>query len=325
MDEYDNLEELYGNSQDMDLDELTKQAMLISANNRAQRNQGPDVGALISGAANGLGSLIARNYNQAPASAAQGIKTVSDLNQNRIRQQALESQAELNRLKPIIDLRKLKAAQDFKAQEAEKARAQQLSLQDLKNEGKASNNFGKGVNQLASVRKDNQTVQAGDKVHTDKIVQQYTQNLDRLQRGRAILDQPLITNQEFNDYQLELQAALTGASSGGALGKLERTEYKTAQGKLASLAQEITGNPTDAVPKGLVDRLRSLADHTKDMIAKTRYDRAQKFNVAYPNNPDATKNRKAAIESYKPDMPTKTIGGVVYEKHEDGKWYKQQQ
>jgi len=113
MDEYGNLEDLYS-SDDNDLDELTRQAMLISANSRAQRAPGANIGSIISGAANGLGSLIAGNYNQAAGNAAQGMQTVDNLNQSRLRQQALESQAEMSRLKPIIELRKLKQQQDFK-------------------------------------------------------------------------------------------------------------------------------------------------------------------------------------------------------------------
>jgi phage terminase small subunit len=149
-------------------------------------------------------------------------------------------------------------------------------------------------------RQDTQASHAADLVHKDKRVMQLSQQLDQLERGRAILDQPTITNQEFNDYQQEIQAAIAGAS-GGALGKLERTEYTTAKGELAALKQKITGKPEDAVPPEIVERLKNLADHTRDLMARHRSDRAESLrrNKAFSHNPAAQESMAEAIQSYK--------------------------
>lgn len=148
------------------------------------------------------------------------------------------------------------------------------------------------------LRADTQASHAADTVHNDKRVLTLTQQLDQLERGRGILDQSTITNQEFNDYQQEIQAAIAGAS-GGALGKLERTEYTTAKGELAALKQKITGQPTDAVPPEIVERLKALADHTREMMARHRTERAEGLRRKFRHNPAAESEMEKAIGTYK--------------------------
>lgn len=162
------------------------------------------------------------------------------------------------------------------------------------------NSRGDVLGQNVGIKKDNQTSHAADLIHNNKQVLQLTQQLDRLDRGRSILDQPTITNQEFNDYQQEIQSAITNASGGGSLGKLQRTEYKTAQGALAGIKQQITGNPQDAVPRPIVERLKALADHTKSVMQAHRYDQAKNLKRNFSSNPDANTEQDKAIEIYNP-------------------------
>lgn len=148
------------------------------------------------------------------------------------------------------------------------------------------------------LRKDAQASHAADTVHKDPRIVQITRQMEQLERGRGILDQPTITNQEFNDYQQEIQAAISGAS-GGALGKLERTEYVSAQQALAALKQKITGKPQDAVPREIVERLKALADHTRDIMDKHRAARAEALQRNFKSNPAANTEMQKAIGTYK--------------------------
>jgi len=147
------------------------------------------------------------------------------------------------------------------------------------------------------IKRDAQASQAADTIHKDRRVQTLNQQIDQLERGRRILDQPTITNQEFNDYQQEIQAAISGAQ-GGALGKLERTEYTSAKGDWAALKQKITGKPEDAVPPEIVSRLKDLADHTRDMMEKHRANRANELQRNFKHNPEANAEQQKAIQSY---------------------------
>ena len=149
-----------------------------------------------------------------------------------------------------------------------------------------------------NIRKDQQASHAADTVHKDPRVIQLTRQMEQLERGRGILDQPTITNQEFNDYQQEIQAAISGAG-GGALGKLERTEYNSVQQSLAALKQKITGTPQDAVPKEIVERLKVLADHTRDVMDKHRSDRASSLQRNFRSNDAANEEMGKAIDTYK--------------------------
>lgn len=169
---------------------------------------------------------------------------------------------------------------------------------------------GQFMNVKNEIAQDTQSSKAADTIHNDKRVIQLSSQLDQLERGRRILDQPNITNQEFNDYQQEIQSAISGAS-GGALGKLERTEYVTLQGQLAALKQKITGKPEDAVPTEIVDRLKDLADHTKDIMSAHRVTRAQNLVRPFAHNPAAEAAQQAAVKAYVPQAPESTgMGGA---------------
>lgn len=174
-----------------------------------------------------------------------------------------------------------------------------------------------------AIKQDDQTSRAANTIHNDKRVVQLSQQLDQLERGRRILDQPTITNQEFNDYQQEIQSAISGAS-GGALGKLERTEYTTAQQELANLKQKITGRPQDAVPRELVERLKGLADHTKEMMAMHRSNRAQTLVRPYAHNPDAEDAQRKAAEAYRYEaQPAASANQINPEDQQAIQWAKQ--
>lgn len=349
MDEYGNLEDLYS-SDDNDLDELTRQAMLISANSRAQRAPvGSNLGTIISGAANGLGSIIAGNYNQAAGNAAQGMQTVDNLNQSRLRQQALESQAEMSRLKPIIELRKLKQQQAFKEKmiplEQEARLRAQLELLTATGDQKA-----KG--QLA----------AFDNAIAQKKMQQ------------EFLSQE---NQRNRENQLKLQGMKESGSSARASQKsgVEK-EPKSDQFKAAGFAkrieqaEQVFNNlqkagynqstlensamkyaPEFAKPENLKMQEQAernfinsvLRRESGSAIADTEFKSAERQYFPRPNDSPNVLAQKAAnraqvfqalkaesgraydkvpsVSVPKKGGNAKVVGGISYEKRSDGKWY----
>lgn len=184
---------------------------------------------------------------------------------------------------------------------------------------------------------------AADKIYNDKRVLNLTQSLDQLNNGRQLLDDPNMTYQQLNDYQLEVQKALAG-SGNTALGNLERTEYKSIFGDLAKLKQYATGEPQAAVPQGIRETLKQTADSIAQKMESHRAERAQSLKRNYANTPAANEEQQKAIDKYQPSrgliggqsqaapatqpqglmQTTKMINGVQYTKVPGG-WAPAQQ
>jgi hypothetical protein len=150
------------------------------------------------------------------------------------------------------------------------------------------------------IRRDDQASHAVDKIHNDHPIQQLSQQVQLVDRGLDILKRPKLTNAEFNDVQIELSNAISGARS-AAMGKLERTEYDTMAQHLAELKQKITGQPQDAVPPEILARVQSLAQETAESFRKHRAERAMALRRNFANNPDATAQMEDAIKQYAGD------------------------
>lgn len=203
---------------------------------------------------------------------------------------------QFGRIAPLI---KQKAEQDLVAKKADAL----IAATQLR-----ANNTAAGLD----LRKDNQTVRAGDRISNDPQIKQLTQQDQVLGRGYEILSKPTVTNQEFNDAQIELGNAIAGAKS-GALGKLERTEYDTAQQKLAGLKQMVTGSPQDAVPKELLDRVRGLIDETRASFSRHRQERAQSLKAPYASNDAANARQDEVIQGYQAPAPQPSAQTPAYD------------
>jgi hypothetical protein len=164
-------------------------------------------------------------------------------------------------------------------------------VQTLKNQGQGS-----GTNSRAATAADRLASAAADKIHNDTIVKGLSTQKQLADRALGILDRPGLTNQEFNDIQMEMSNAIAGAKS-AAIGKLERTEYTSLQQKFNELVQQVTGEPQEAVPTGILARAKSLAQETADRFGADRYTRAQSLRREY-SNPLAMKNQNDAISKY---------------------------
>lgn len=147
-----------------------------------------------------------------------------------------------------------------------------------------------------------EAVKAGDRITDDQAVKQLTSQLNLTKDAIKVLNKQGLTNQEFNDVQIELSNAISGARS-AALGKLERTEYESVQQKLSDIVQKITGQPQDAVPPELAARLKLLAQETADKFALHREERAKSKERGYGHNPAAKAEQDKAIEQYKVQEP----------------------
>lgn len=161
------------------------------------------------------------------------------------------------------------------------------------------------------LRKDSQASHAADVIHKDPTIHQLTSQIQLVDRGRDILNKPGLTNQEFNDVQIELSNAIAGARS-SALGKLERTEYETMGQKWAELKQRLTGSPQDAVPSEILARVRGLAEEMSGSMQKHRSEQAQRLARTYAHNHDAQREQDNAIYQYDyaPEQPAQAPGGA---------------
>lgn len=153
----------------------------------------------------------------------------------------------------------------------------------------------------ASTADDRLAMVAADKIHKDpSILQMYNTKL-LTERALGILSRPGLTNQEFNDAQIEVSNAVAGARS-AAMGKLERTEYDTYGQRISELLQKVTGQPQDAVSPEILDRAKSLASEMVDRFSQNMSARAQSLGRSY-SSPRAQKNQDDAIAKYRYEKP----------------------
>jgi hypothetical protein len=153
---------------------------------------------------------------------------------------------------------------------------------------------------IVGVKQDDQTSRAVDTVTKDPQLASHIQRIQGLGRVKSQIDdiksgKLVDTEQLVNEINSEYVNAMTG-SNNAALGKQERTEYKTAAGKWANIKQTITGNPesikSPEIIKQIEDQVNSLNENYQSIL-KTR---AKSLQREYRHNPDATKAQQKAIE-----------------------------
>lgn len=152
-------------------------------------------------------------------------------------------------------------------------------------------------NALANSRTESVAQREASRIHNDSVLKSLDSSVNNLEQGKNILAKPTLTNQEFNDLQIELGNAISGAR-GLALGKLERTEYHTMQQKLADLKQQITGEPQDAVPEGIRKQFQDLFNHVYQKTYENRERRALSL-ARTSNDPYFQATQDQAISRYK--------------------------
>lgn len=145
-------------------------------------------------------------------------------------------------------------------------------------------------------RHENMLRNEANRFHNDSRIKKFSDQIDMIDNVKGILYKPLVTNQEFNDAQIEISNAIAGAR-GAALGKLERTEYDTYQQDLAKIAQKVFGKPQDAVPKAIMEQFNKLVEHTQKSFLKSRAQRAKGL-LRTSDNEDVMKTQHEAMQPY---------------------------
>lgn len=159
---------------------------------------------------------------------------------------------------------------------------------------------------------DAQSSGAVDKVLNDKQIGQY---IPRIQGADRVLGQLndvrsgkiVDTNQFLNDLNTEYVNLLTGANN-SALGKQERTEYRTAAGDIASSIQRLKAEPESINSPKILQQLETSVQGLKATYQKNLATRAQTLQRNFPHNPQAQGAQQEAIGSL-----TKTYGTVAPE------------
>jgi hypothetical protein len=152
------------------------------------------------------------------------------------------------------------------------------------------------------LKKDEQAARAADRIHKDPIIQRTQKQGSVLDRGLNILKKPGLTNQEFNDVQMELSNAIAGGNS-SAMGKLTRTEYHTLGQNLGELMQKVTGKPQESAPPELVERVKALMQEMRGTIGREAFERANGLKRNYGHNQAANDEQEKAIQVYNYQPP----------------------
>lgn len=186
-----------------------------------------------------------------------------------------------------------------------KQRAQMLSSENIKqaqmanqrymNENTVSGRI-EAANVVGGTRKENMLRAEAGRFHNDSRIKQFSNQIDMIDNIKGILANPNLTNQEFNDAQIEISNAIAGAR-GAALGKLERTEYDTYEQHLQDLKQRITGNPQDAVPAGIRKQFNELVRKTQDSFLQHRAMRAKGL-LRTSDNDQVMQTQHEAMQPY---------------------------
>jgi hypothetical protein len=150
------------------------------------------------------------------------------------------------------------------------------------------------------IMKDNQTAAAVDKVVKDDQLKNHAQRiqgadriLSQLQEVKAghIVD----TSQFLNDLNTEYVNLLTG-SNNTALGKQERTEYRTYAADLANVLQKIKASPESVNSPEIMSQLEKSVVSLRQMYQKNLAQRASLIQRTYAHNPDATRAQQEKIQ-----------------------------
>lgn len=174
---------------------------------------------------------------------------------------------------------------------------------------------GKGViadamRSRADTSKDSQASTAADKIHNDKRIQRFDQQLESLGRGASVLQRPNVTNQEMAEATKEFANYISGGTS-SAVSTAQKQEYNSMSQEWAGLQQYMTGKPTEGVPPEIKQRVLNLMLHAQDVMKDHQYKIAQKLKRNYAHNSDANANQDDAIEAYNPNQGAGQPQGLV--------------
>lgn len=171
------------------------------------------------------------------------------------------------------------------------------------------------MNDRLGIQKDEQSRRAVNDIVKDSRISKMSDSIDMTNRALNIIDRPGITNQEFNDVQIELSNAIAGARS-SALGKLERTEYHTFEQTIAEIKQRATGEfANESVPPAFVARVRKLATNLVNDLYDQRIKRANLIKKDYKNNSNANEAANNAISLLRNDSVETSQSGKAPNKY----------
>lgn len=133
--------------------------------------------------------------------------------------------------------------------------------------------------------------QMGQHIESDKILQQGQQSMGAADRGLSILnktDSP-VTAQDARVATSDLARIIQGGNP--AQGTQHEVEYNTLYGNIMKAAQQISGNPTDAVPDNIKKQMVQSFNDLKQVQQKVNAERVKNltstYGAAYKNNPYA--------------------------------------
>lgn len=162
-----------------------------------------------------------------------------------------------------------------------------------KEDYKNKNKEGKRTN---SIMRLSNTIQ--EQILNDPIIKTYTQTLNNGLRAQNLINPNRPTTyQELNDAMMEYSKAISGSGQ-VTDSKLERTEFDSAQGKLAKFVQFWTGKPQDAVPPKIKAKALSLIEELNDTINSQIVNRAESKRKLF-NDPDLNEAQDFVINNLK--------------------------
>lgn len=233
-------------------------------------------------------------FGDDPNAAAQGMAALGNLSTFS---EQLPNYADLAKQRVSLEQAKLLA----QAREGTKVQVAEIGAESRQKAAETAGEYKTKAAEITagpgSARQEALLQRESGRIHNDSRIKKFSDQIDMMDNIRGILSNPKgITNQEFNDAQIEVSNAIAGAR-GAALGKLERTEYDTLQQKIAKLAQSITGKPTDAVPPEILKRFQDLVNHTQGSFLTNRSNRAKALKRTSAN-PAVMQAQDEAIQSY---------------------------
>lgn len=171
------------------------------------------------------------------------------------------------------------------------------------------------------IRYDAQSSKAVDTVMNDK---QLGQHVQRIQGADRILGQIadtkegkiIDTNQLLNDINTEYVNLLTGANN-SALGKQERTEYRTLSGDVAAQMQRIRAQPQSINSPEIIRQLETSVSELRKLYQKNVDVRSSALQRSFPHNPQAQAAQRDAIKTMMSNygsvqqLPPPQVGDIV--------------
>lgn len=163
----------------------------------------------------------------------------------------------------------------------------------------------------AQTGQDNQASMAVDRVLKDSPLNSMIQRTQGANRILGQLDEVrsgkmVDTYQFLNDINTEYVNLLTGVN-GSALGKLERTEYTTFQGKLANYMQQAKADPQSINSPKILAQIETGVKSLQHTYAREIDKRADLLKRGFPHNPFAQQQLMQTIGDMKQQYGSQSI------------------